>query len=215
MDTDPLRRSALRESLLPEGLSLSDGEWDEHCRGLATSHATERLVEARGDAVDQTAVELIALRANRLFADRVAGGLPLLPGAVALVDSLGGRARLGIVTGAPRQTVDFVLSLAGLEHAFQCIVAAEDVRISAPSAAPHDLAVARLHRRTPFDRSAAIALEGSNTGIRSALAAGLRCVAVGTLPVWQRMGADAWFPSLEGVTLRDLTILAAPSGTPR
>lgn len=209
VDTAPLRRSVLRESLSLEGLSLSDREWSDHCHGLGTSDGVERLLTARGDTADATAAELIALRADRLFADRAVQGLSLLPGVYALLGLLAGRARLGIVTRASRRAVDFVLALAGLEHAFQCIVAAEDVRAPKPSPAPYDLAIERLQRRSPLDRTGVVALEDSGTGIQSALSAGLRCIAVGSLPVWQRMGAHASLESLEGVTPADISRLAA------
>lgn len=207
-DTVPLRRAALRHSLADHGLPLSDEEWDTHCHGLTVPDAVERLVAARGDALDATAMELVALRAERLFAERAARGLALHAGAYGLIGATEGRSRLGIVTRASRREVEFVLKLAGLEHQFECIVTAEDVRTPKPSPAGHELAVERLTRRAPLDRGATLALEDSAAGIQAAVSAGLRCVAVGPLPAWQRLGAHAALDSLAGVTPATLDRLA-------
>lgn len=214
-DTLPLRRAAMRRSLADDGLTLGDEEWSAHCHGLMTSEAVQRLNAARGDPLDATAMELVALRADRYFADRAARGLSLQAGAYSLVGALAGRARMAIVTRASRREVDFVLRLAGLEHAFQCIVTAEDVRNHKPSPAGHELALERLTRLASLERGAVLALEDSAPGITAAVQAGLRCVAVGPLPAWQRLGAHAALDGLNGVTPATLEHLASePTETP-
>lgn len=207
-DTVPLRRAALRHSLAEEGLSLTDEEWSVHCHGRPTSDAVERLLAARGNPLDATGVELVALRADRRFAELASRGVSLNAGAYTLLGALSGRSRLGIVTRAPRRQVDFVLGLAGLEHLFQCIVTAEDVREPKPSPMGYELALERLTRRGAVERGATLALEDCVPGIEAAVAAGLRCVAIGPLPAWQRLGAHATLDGLAGVTLATLDRLA-------
>jgi len=207
-DTLPLRRAALQRSLAEDGLTLSDTEWSTHCHGLLTSSAVERLNTARGDPLDETAAELVALRAERYFADSAARGLALHSGAYSLLGAMGGRSRLAIVTRALRRQVDFVLHLAGLEHLFQCIVTADDIREPKPSPSGYRLAIEKMSRVAPVDLNATLALEDSAVGIAAAVSAGLRCVAVGPLPAWQRLGAHASLDGLDGVTPATLERLA-------
>lgn len=214
-DTVPLRRAALRHSLAEDGLTLTDEEWDAHCHGYTVADAVQRVLDSRGNPLDSTAAELVALRADRLFAERAARGLALHAGAYSLISAIEGRARLGIVTRAARREVDFVLKLAGLEHLFQSIVTMEDVREAKPSPAAYELCLERLTRRAPVVRDATLAFEDSVPGIKAAVAAHLRCVAVGPLPAWQRLGAHAALDGLMGVTAATLDRLAAePTETP-
>jgi hypothetical protein len=99
------------------------------------------------------------LRAERAFAEQVGKGLTLAPGARAFVEHAHGRARLAVVTRASRREVEFVLQLAGLASAFECVVSADDAPAPPPSPARHEAALARLARRRPAPR--ALALEDS------------------------------------------------------
>lgn len=207
-DTALARRAALRASFADEAIALTDATFAAHCHGLPAREAVERLVAMEQLPLDATAAELVALRADRLFADRAAPGLSLQPGAYPLLGELAGRARLAIVTRATRRTVEFVLALAGLEHAFETIVASDDLRDQKPSPAGYHLALDRLARRGAVEPGLVIAFEDSGPGIAAAVAAGVRCIAVGPLAAWQRMGADAALDSLSGVTLETITRLA-------
>jgi beta-phosphoglucomutase-like phosphatase (HAD superfamily) len=103
--------------------------------------------------------------------------------------------------------VEFVLSLAGLAWAFECVVSADDVRRAKPDPASHLAALARLARKRPVSAPNAVALEDSASGVRAARAAGVRCVAVGALPAYQAAAADAYVDSLDGQTLDSLVRL--------
>ncbi len=207
-DTADLRRDALRTSLADTGFALDEASFAECCHGLPFREAVERLAATRALALDATGAELAALRADRLFADGAARGISLQPGAYALLGQLAGRARLAIVTRAARRTVEFVLSLAGLDHVFETIVTSDDLRDQKPSPAGYHLAVSRLARRGSVDASQLLAFEDSAPGIAAATAAGVRCVAVGPLAAWQRLGADAALDSLSGVTPATIARLA-------
>ena len=56
----------------------------------------------------------------------------------------------------------------------------------------------------------ALALEDGTAGVRSARAAGLPCIAIGPLPVYCAVEADACVPTLAGVSLARLAELLVP-----
>lgn len=211
-ETSAARRGALQRSLAEDGIRLSDVEYADFCATLPVRDAVRAALALRGASDDETSIDLATLRAERRFAEYLGKGVSLAEGAADLIAELAGRVRLGIVARAGRRQVDMVIALSGLEHVFECVVAAEDAYPPKPSPAPYQSALARLGRRRPLRTSAVLALEDGAAGIRSARAAGLRCLAVGHLPVHQAMDADAYVASLAGLSLSELERLLSSNG---
>jgi HAD superfamily hydrolase (TIGR01509 family) len=180
------RRAALQRSLAVDGVALADDEFERWCDGLPTAAAVDRAVQQRaaaGDAaasaMDATARELAALRAERGFEAQVAAGVTLVPGAREAAEALAVRLRLAVVTRAGRAVTDRVLAAAGLEGLFAAVVTADDVRAPKPDPAGHQLALARLARRAgALEPRTVAALEDAAPGVIAARAAGLRAVLV-------------------------------------
>jgi beta-phosphoglucomutase-like phosphatase (HAD superfamily) len=203
----------LLSALHVDGVVLSEAEYREVCAGLSLEDAVRAALALRG--IHESAVAITALRAERAYRAYLGKGLTLAEGVREVILRLLPVTRLGIVTRASRREVDFVLSLAQLEHAFTCIVAAEDAFPGKPSPAPYRAARDRLERLRPIAaKSHVVALEDGAPGIRSARAAGIDCVAVGDLPAHVAMEADALLPSLAGLTPERLFALLTRSGEP-
>jgi HAD superfamily hydrolase (TIGR01509 family) len=115
------------------------------------------------------------------------------PGAVELVERLRGRTRLGLASNSPRQLVDAALATARIGDAFDAIVTSDDVEHSKPAPDLYLLACERLGV-APAD---ALALEDSPSGIASAKAAGLTCIAVPQFAETDVSAADRVIDSLE------------------
>jgi HAD superfamily hydrolase (TIGR01509 family) len=197
-DTSALRRRALQRSFADESLALADAEYDAHCAGLPLEGAIRAGLRAAGIERDDTGVEVLRLRAERHFAELAGKGVSLATGAREFLDRAQGATRLALVTRASRREVEFVLGLAGLDGAFECIVAAEDVLAPKPAPEGYRRALERLARRRPLARERAVALEDGPAGVRAARGAGVRCIVVGTLPAHIQVEADAALPSVAG-----------------
>jgi len=100
--------------------------------------------------------------------------LPLLPDAVDTVRELAGRWPLGVASSANREIIELVLELAGLGDCFAAVVSSEEVEHGKPAADVY-LAVARL---LGVGASDCVAIEDSTNGIKAALAAEMRTIAV-------------------------------------
>jgi HAD superfamily hydrolase (TIGR01509 family) len=208
-DTHDARRRALLRSLADDGVTLDDDDFDECCVGFPVREGAVAGLARAGAARDDVAIDLVALRAERYFAEDLGKGISLAPGARALIEDAAGRARLGIVTRALRREVEFVLSLASLENSFDVIVTADDVSSPKPSPEPYERALARLVRRRVSRPPQMLALEDSTAGILSARAVKMAVIAVGDIPVYHAVQAHACIPSLEGHTLDSLGALVA------
>ena len=211
-DTLEARRSALLAGLSHEGVAITADEFDTFCASLPVRDGVRAALALRGRDGDETTVDLVTLRAERGFGEHVGKGLSLAEGARELVEALAGRTRLAIVARAGRRQVELVLSMSGLEDAFECVIAAEDAHPPKPSPAPYRVAIARMSRRRALQASGVVALEDGSAGIRAARAAGIRCLAVGPVPAHLAMDADAYAPSLIGLSLPELERLLAANG---
>jgi HAD superfamily hydrolase (TIGR01509 family) len=103
------------------------------------------------------------------------GAVPMMPNALELLRTLRGRGRrLFLVTGGSARSTRSVLGRHGIHDWFERIVTADDVANGkpAPDCWLECLAVARIHP------ARAVAIEDALSGIESARAAGLACMAV-------------------------------------
>lgn len=211
-DTTSARGEALRSTLREDGIALSADEYREHCAGRSFAEAVRAALDLRGVHLDETGIDLLVLRTERAYGAAVGKGVTLADGVPQVVERLAASVRLGIVTRASRRDVEFVLGLAGLDHAFTCVVAGEDFTTGKPSPAPYRVALERLSKLRATQASACVALEDTLAGIRSARAAGIRTVAVGALPAHVAMEAHGIVPRLAGLTLDVLQRLVARDG---
>ena len=100
--------------------------------------------------------------------------LPVLPGARDAVQRLGARWPLGLATSSNREVVDVVLEALGVADRFIATVSSEEVGRGKP--APDVYLEAA--RRMGVEPSAAVAIEDSSNGLRSASAAGMSVIAI-------------------------------------
>ena len=140
---------------------------------------------------------------NRLTDDVVAQlevSIPWRPGAQALLRELKKRGvKTALVTMSMTRMAESVANQIPFE-AFDVIVAGDMVTHGKPHPEPY-LMAARLLGVAPED---CVAFEDSLTGLTSAEAAGTKAVGVTNIvPIPEQPGRIIW-PTLEGVTLRDL-----------
>ena len=110
---------------------------------------------------------------RRLFNEKVARGLPLKPGAEALLEQLAHLPR-GLVTSSRRDEAHRKLGIAGLAQYFDIVVSYDDVTAPKPAPDPYLLA-ARMLGVTP---ERCLVFEDSEVGAEAAHRAGCRVVQV-------------------------------------
>ncbi len=151
-------------------------ESDESCaRGVEIDDRVFLAEVFARRKIESGNIEGWVARKQELTVRLLADAPRVYPGVTALVKSLRGRVRLGVVTTTWRANVEAVLGIAGLVDAFELIIAKEDVKAPKPDPEGYRLAVARLE----LPAKNVIALEDSPTGLASARGAGVRAIAVG------------------------------------
>jgi HAD superfamily hydrolase (TIGR01509 family) len=115
---------------------------------------------------------------NRLVVDGMieayAAGPPWIPGALEAVARVAESYPLGLASSSNRELIDAVLEVGGIAPLFSATVSSEEVARGKP--APDVYLEAA--RRLGVDAGACTAVEDSKNGIRAALAAGMRCIAI-------------------------------------
>jgi len=213
-DTFHARRSAIDRTLRDHEVSLSDAEYWEYCAGWPTSEAIRAVARKFQLALDETALDLLALRVDREYSAQVGKGVVLVEGARSSLERLAGRARVAAVTRLRRTDIEALVSLARLDHVFAFVIGEEDAFPPKPDPAPYQAALRRLDRFRGGRQARIVALENGVAGIRSARAAGLPCVAVGEQPAHVAIEAEAYVHSIAGMDLAALGALLGDRGGP-
>lgn len=198
---------AFQQALREEGLALSKDDYYGTFLGMDERNCAAALLESVTGGRNPARVQKILERKAALFRAYTATHKPVLfPGVVEFVKRAGGRYRLAIASGGRREQIEWALRETPIAKDFAVIVSAEDTTIGKPDPAIYELALKRLNGvepRPPLMRAAeCLAIEDSLAGIRSALAAGMKVVALATTyPAEQLTAANLVLPSLEGVSL--------------
>jgi HAD superfamily hydrolase (TIGR01509 family) len=161
----------VRQELVREG----GGRWSPDAQaammGMSSPEWSRYMAEELGLPMGPAAIseETVA----RVIA-RYGRELPLVDGAVDLVERVARRWPLGLASSANRPVIDFVLDRSGLARCFRATVSSEEVARGKPEPDVYLEAAARLG--VAPERCAAV--EDSSNGLRAAVAAGMRVVAV-------------------------------------
>lgn len=127
---------------------------------------------------DRLGVPMDPAEINDAVVERVASAyeahLPLLPHAVETVRELATRWPLGLASSSNRPIIELVLERAGVGACFDAIVSSEEVEHGKPAPDVY-LAAARQLDVEPDD---CVAVEDSTNGIKAAVDAGMRTIAV-------------------------------------
>ncbi|GAA3049218.1 HAD family phosphatase [Kitasatospora albolonga] len=143
----------------------------EHVVGGPMSRVLDYLISTTG--VTLSPAELTVL-VNQRFVDLLAGGVPLMPGAERLLNTLAAHGiPAALVSASHRHVIDIVLESLGRHH-FAFTLAGDEVARTKPHPDPYLAAVARLGA----DPARCVVVEDAPTGVRSAEAAGCPVIAV-------------------------------------
>ena len=178
------------------------GRWDAELQralmGLSSVEWSRYLHDVAGVPDDpETINDEVVRRMLAAYRQR----LPLIDGAVAAVQRLAARYRLGLASSSNRTLIDAVLDLAGLAEYFQVTASSEEVARGKP--APDVYLEAA--RRLGVEPARCAAVEDSHAGIRSAKAAGMRVIAIPN---------PAYPPDEDSLAQADVTIRSLDELTP-
>lgn len=202
IDSEPLQYRAYREAFSRHGISLSLDDWPRW-HDLEASAA--RWVAAHNLQVDP---EEIRSKKKILYENLIINELALKPGARQLVEDLSGKYRLCVASGSRPESIEACLDRFSLKPYFEMQFSATLLKRKKPFP---DVYIEALSRMQVKPRCA-IAIEDSVTGLKAALAAGIKCVVCPDgfvpAPISDYDGATLVVDSLQGLSVSQIEQIA-------
>ncbi|MBS1227175.1 MAG: family phosphatase [Proteobacteria bacterium] len=173
VDSEPIHYQLWRDVLAAHGVALGESLYRDCYAGIPTAdNAVDLVARFAIDASPAALAEAKNLATRRFLAQHA---FPLMPGVRdAVAQCHGAGRRLAIVTGAGADGVQTTLRQHSLSEFFETVVSGDDVTNSKPAPDCYLLAV----RRLGLLPSECIAIEDTEHGVNSAVAAGVACLAV-------------------------------------
>jgi beta-phosphoglucomutase family hydrolase len=204
------------DGVIADSYSFHFAAWQETFakRGIRfTRAAFDKLFGARNDYIIGTIIgrelpdkdiKIIVEEKEENFRRKATGNIKPFPGAISLLHAIKkGNLKLGLVSSAPKDNIDLILSECNLKDIFSCVVFGQEVSEGKPSPEIYLLAAKKLES-IPND---CIVIEDSPLGVKAAKTAGMKCLAItNTHPRQKLEEADKTVDSLENVDLITLLI---------
>jgi HAD superfamily hydrolase (TIGR01509 family) len=199
VDSHAVHRKAWRRFFETLGRHVPESELDFILDGRKRADILRHFF---GNCPD-TELEEFGRRKDCIFREMQLGVAPV-PGVVRFVHELHhSGAALALATSASRSRARSTLAELGLENCFPVVVTGEDVLLGKPDAAVYRLACNRIG----IEPERLLAVEDAISGVRAAVAAGLRCVGAALHETPENLfaaGAVHVLRDFENVSLHDL-----------
>lgn len=207
VDSEPVHERTIRAAAESAGLRLTRDDFVRICVGSADLECLVRLARDQGRELPEPELTRMVHIKRSMFAQlRAAGEIRPFPGTVALIRAAAADPRItgmAVCTGSRLAEAEAQLRAAGLWESFDGCITRESVSRIKPDPEPYMRACECLGVE-PRD---AVAIEDTVPGVRSALGAGLRVIAVcHTLPreTLEAAGAHAVHAATAGMGIADL-----------
>jgi HAD superfamily hydrolase (TIGR01509 family) len=170
VDTERLYFEATRRVLAGIGVDLTEALFVETLmvRAVGPWH----LAVEKG--VPEEDVPVLKRQRNAVYSELLAVSDVAVPGALETVRRLHGRIRMAIVTSSRREHFRLIHERTGILPYIDFVLDAEDTARYKPDPDPYLMAAGR----SGFPASECLVVEDSERGLTSALAAGIRCIAI-------------------------------------
>jgi HAD superfamily hydrolase (TIGR01509 family) len=169
LDSERWYFQASADILLERGVSLGE----EAFRELSLVQGRS-LFDLLGPEVDAATVEQLRQRRNQRFTEYLLRGGHLIEGVAEVLAELAPHHRMAVVTGSKREHFEAGHRDSGILGYFDFVITLEDAPRGKPQPDPYLVALGRAGVLA----SEAVAIEDSPRGARSAILAGIRCLAI-------------------------------------
>lgn len=175
VDSEPVHRSCWQKALDPFGAHLSQEQYSEHLSGIPSIRSAQWLITQFN--LDYAAADLLHSKQRYLQQYLLEQACPLMKNARTLLEQLEAQNMpLAIASGAGSGEVQRTLQFHRLGHFFPVVVTKDDVTHNKPAPDVYLAAAERLQ----VSAEQCLAIEDSDSGQASALAAGMRCIRLDT-----------------------------------
>ena len=214
VDDEPIHFELFRRVLAEEGMDLTEDDYYGRYLGFDDRGAFTAAYRDHRRRLDEQQLARMIDRKAVYYQKMIQDKVKIFPGVQTLVATLARTFPVAVASGALRHEIETILSTAGLLKHFAVIISAEDVNQGKPEPEIFLKTLARLNAQLkngpPIAAADCLVIEDSKEGIRGALRAGMKCLAVtNSHPAELLKEANAVVRSLEEVDLSFLEKLCA------
>lgn len=171
VNSEPWHAESWSAVMADHGHEVAPGYFLNHSVGIADEEFVHRMRAEHGVAAKSD--QLLAEKRER-YMQYARSEVQLYPGALALLDSLSRRCKVGLATSSTMEQAELFLERFQLRQYFQSVAARESVPLAKPFP---DIYVYSAHQLDEHP-GRCVAIEDSPTGIKAAVAAGFGVVAI-------------------------------------
>ncbi|MEX1117548.1 MAG: beta-phosphoglucomutase [Terrimicrobiaceae bacterium] len=176
VSTDECHYRAWKRMAGEEGIDFNAAD-NERCRGVSRMESLDVVLEKSSRSYTLAEKECLATRKNEYYGELLAsiGPADILPGVMEFIDDLR-TAGIKIAIGSSSRNARKILQQIGLLKDFDAVVGGNDIERSKP--APDVFLKAAEKLGAP--PACCLVVEDAAAGVEAAVAAGMRCLAVGS-----------------------------------
>ncbi len=184
LDDEWIHEQLVYEVMLSENLRCTPAEFQQYGLGRSDRACFRDLFKLRGRLMSPETLERLLVQKHRAYTERLQSlsELPIFPGVADLVAAFQSQGlKLGIVSGAQRSEIEYILGQIGLRDAFEVMVAGDDIQTSKPDPTGYLQAIAQFQSQYPVSQlqpSDFAALEDTFAGIEAARQANITVIGV-------------------------------------
>ncbi|MEQ9620099.1 MAG: HAD family phosphatase [Deltaproteobacteria bacterium] len=208
-DTEPVHMRAFQLALDEKGISLTRKDYYEKYLAYDDKTLFRTVLEEGEHTHDEILISDLMDRKSDHYEALIKGNIKILPGAGDFIRNVAAKYSLAIGSGALRGEILHILQFAGIDDYFDVIVSAEDVQQCKPAPDVFLEALRRLNTKRSHSEtitsSECLVVEDSVSGVRAAISAGMKCLAVtNSCSAQELSGAHLVRDSLNELKLKEI-----------
>ena len=180
INDEAINQELIADILLSENLRADNDEYTQYCRGKSDRTCLKNILTNRGRILPDEYIDKLLTTKSQGYRQKIdqLSEIPLPPHLTEFLTQLiEQNIAVGLVTGATRSEVEYVLEKVELAQYFDLIVAGDDLKQSKPEAEPYLLAVQKLN----LQPSECLAIEDNPVGIEAAKRAKIQVVGISNI----------------------------------
>ena len=180
IDDEAINQELIADILLSENLRPDDREYTQYCRGKSDRACLKDILANRGRILSDEYLDRLLQKKALGYRQKIEqlSELPIASNSVKFLTQLKEQnLAVGLVTGATRSEVEYILEKVKLAPYFDLIVAGDDLLISKPEPEPYLLAADKLNLKP----SECLAIEDNPVGISAAKQAKIQVVGISNI----------------------------------
>ena len=180
IDDEAINQELVANILLQENLRADEAEYTQYCRGRSDRACLKEILANRGRILPDAYIDKLLEAKTQGYRDKInqLSEILLPPHLKEFLTQLKEQnIAVGLVTGATRSEVEYILDKVELTEYFDLIVAGDDLAASKPEPEPYLLATQQLK----LDPAECLAIEDNPTGIEAAKRAKIQVVGISNI----------------------------------